>query len=1506
MVDPFSFASGVAGLVGLVDLVATKGHKYVQAVKNCDREVKQLFIELDLFSGVIRRLAKVAEDEEKRDGGNPEAALETAYVYECQAILRQIHNILGTFEKNPPPNPTKSRQPLRETYSKSREGDKRRRDSVDREEHEAAQSQHGIKDLKWPLSRGKTVELREHLERQKTACILALSASSTQTIHEILRGQELTNKELAEIKSEQRKFVEIKMAEELGESSKQIVDWFSPVDPSKYHQAARNVHQKGTGKWFLDLEEFKHWYSTPNATLWIYGIPGAGKTILSSLIIEEVFNLKSTGTAYYYCTYRDDMSQKPIYILGSLVRQLALQKPEAFDKCKEFYWKYHPDGRPPSVPSEVDLTMLLREISTHFEEVSIVLDGLDECGATARIDRSELLHALAKLNHPSGRIRLAVASRQEHDIKQCLESFDKISIAALSSDLELYVAAEVSRRLGARIRDEVLQHEIIEALINGAEGMFQWVKCQLDYLIRLPTDSERRKALKQLPPDLPATYIRIFERICRDYPPQTQEFISRIFKWLAFGISDFETYAYAHDFKVSPLTMHALAIAITIDVADGHLNEREIPSIDDILEWCGSLIRVEEEEVALSHFTVKEFLISTQDAVQSHDAVKFLVDQRETRTYLASASMIYISHPKLPKAYNFNEGAIDEFDTKHPFYEKAAILLVHYLSATKLDFEEVAWSRRFFTSKFNVYPILWVQYLNSSAGFDDVEHTYYHPLHLAALYGRYKTCQRLLSEGSDVNVRSRDGILPIDLAIADGELFLPHFDCSIPACAISHKKLDVIKLLIEAGASIDHTVNRVEFYESDMTQENVDLLTIALYAGEPDICGLLLEMNVSVNELNLIKYLDFTEDNFSPPGLIEARVTDYYDTLNMILKHVHKPELQNRFRAVLAVLGSETPIRTRSTGTKEYSIAEELFAAIDSHNELALDLILEEVDSPEFVDECGRIPLEAAIDKGNQSFVARLVRAGADIHRLDSKRRTPLEYAYREWDAAIVRERFELWNDDIDDDNTSGEDADNMDINDDNAEEEDANDEDASNEDANTEDANDVDASDEDIAEDQLGLTRSEYRNFMQDPPSLNREYIMQGIAKGLRKEHCSNLFTTEELAALRIYERDNVFQFAVDTESEHMLALLLSVSWGTSDGTLPRLGTQFFDPIYLESTLLHYAARTGKIRAVKAILRSELGAKLVEYGDYWGKTTLHSAIEGGNLVVLKSLLACGANITAIDFDGRTPLHMAVLVQTSLDVVKALIASGADINVQDHNGWAPLTLTAYLMNLPLLNELANAGADLNIRGPSYWCPLGIAIERGGQDVMEYLVKAGADIEIKDEGGRTPLMSAVRRKDLRQAKALIRAGANVNARDHARWCPLTVAIITGSRTIVSYLLSHRANVNLKGPEGCTALHMSARMHQLDIVGELLHSGASLTAVNDDGETPLQFARQGGELPATLEILLKGSGAHVDDIVGSKVPPHSRSDRSISWTEFSRSINHALDSVMNSLSVPMGQP
>jgi SpoVK/Ycf46/Vps4 family AAA+-type ATPase len=64
----------------------------------------------------------------------------------------------------------------------------------------------------------------------------------------------------------------------------EIVRWLSHGnDPETNHRAARKKHEEGTGKWFTESKEYARWKEEPNSFLWLYGIPGCGKTVLWSV-----------------------------------------------------------------------------------------------------------------------------------------------------------------------------------------------------------------------------------------------------------------------------------------------------------------------------------------------------------------------------------------------------------------------------------------------------------------------------------------------------------------------------------------------------------------------------------------------------------------------------------------------------------------------------------------------------------------------------------------------------------------------------------------------------------------------------------------------------------------------------------------------------------------------------------------------------------------------------------------------------------------------------------------------------------------------------------------------------------------------------------------------------------------------------------------------------------------------------------------------------------------------
>lgn len=132
------------------------------------------------------------------------------------------------------------------------------------------------------------------------------------------------------------------------------------------------------------------WLKDSNSALWIYGIPDAGKTILSTLVMNEILNRKRSsfiGTAYFYIKYDDKTSQVPSNVLDSLISQLAHQNCAALDEVVELHAQHRRAGPLTTSFEDDDLIRLLFDISKHFIDTFIMIDGLDECGSPFNRDR---------------------------------------------------------------------------------------------------------------------------------------------------------------------------------------------------------------------------------------------------------------------------------------------------------------------------------------------------------------------------------------------------------------------------------------------------------------------------------------------------------------------------------------------------------------------------------------------------------------------------------------------------------------------------------------------------------------------------------------------------------------------------------------------------------------------------------------------------------------------------------------------------------------------------------------------------------------------------------------------------------------------------------------------------------------------------------------------------------------------------------------------------------------
>jgi hypothetical protein len=109
----------------------------------------------------------------------------------------------------------------------------------------------------------------------------------------------------------------------------QICDWLIEVDYGAQHSDYLRRRQQGTGEWLLNSAEYHTWLDEHGQTLFCPGIPGAGKTIITAIVIEDLYkryrNDNAMRYAYLYCNYRRQEQPTVDHFLSAVLGQLLRQ-----------------------------------------------------------------------------------------------------------------------------------------------------------------------------------------------------------------------------------------------------------------------------------------------------------------------------------------------------------------------------------------------------------------------------------------------------------------------------------------------------------------------------------------------------------------------------------------------------------------------------------------------------------------------------------------------------------------------------------------------------------------------------------------------------------------------------------------------------------------------------------------------------------------------------------------------------------------------------------------------------------------------------------------------------------------------------------------------------------------------------------------------------------------------------------------------------------------------------
>ena len=257
-----------------------------------------------------------------------------------------------------------------------------------------------------------------------------------------------------------------------------IESWLGAPDPSIDLNKALQLCHKDSGRWLLDSLFFMNWKTRRNSFLWLRGIPGCGKTILSSTIIQHLQTaFPSQPVLYFFFTFTESCKQSLEIMIRSLISQLYCTQGVIHEQLD---WLFSACANGRQQPTMDSLWATLLQMIQQVGEVWIILDALDEC-RERDWERTEGMSSWMKdlLQLDKRNVHLLMTSRPEQhiesEIMQWAGSNDVVPIEGdgVAEDIRAYVHTRIRQDKHLkrwRSRPDV-QDEIEVRLMKEAAGM---------------------------------------------------------------------------------------------------------------------------------------------------------------------------------------------------------------------------------------------------------------------------------------------------------------------------------------------------------------------------------------------------------------------------------------------------------------------------------------------------------------------------------------------------------------------------------------------------------------------------------------------------------------------------------------------------------------------------------------------------------------------------------------------------------------------------------------------------------------------------------------------------------------------------------------------------------------------------------------------------------------------------------------------------------------------------
>ncbi|XP_048241523.1 serine/threonine-protein phosphatase 6 regulatory ankyrin repeat subunit B-like [Haliotis rufescens] len=283
---------------------------------------------------------------------------------------------------------------------------------------------------------------------------------------------------------------------------------------------------------------------------------------------------------------------------------------------------------------------------------------------------------------------------------------------------------------------------------------------------------------------------------------------------------------------------------------------------------------------------------------------------------------------------------------------------------------------------------------------------------------------------------------------------------------------------------------------------------------------------------------------------------------------------------------------------------------------------------------------------------------------------------------------------------------------------------------------------------------------------------------------------------------------------------------------------------------------------------------------DTDGRSLLHLACQGGNTAIVQHVLS-PSNINSRGTHGYTPVMVAA-VSGHQSVFDLLVSNQADLTLVDTDGRSLLHLACEGGNTAIVQHVLSP-SNINSRGTHGYTPVMVAAFNGHQSLFDLLVSNQADLTLVDTDGNSLFHLACQGGNTAIVQHVL-SPSNINSRGIRGYTPVMVTAVSGHQSVFDLLVSNQAdhtlvdtdgnsllhlachggntaivqhvlspsNINSRGIQGCTPVMVAAFRGHQSVFDLLVSNQADLTLVDTDGNSLLHLACHGGNTAIVQHI------------------------------------------------------